>query len=1065
MQKNMSTKSIATFLATLLLLGSAEVHGLPTSASWIGRNGGIPNEYELTDGANWNPATLDGGSTVQATIPDFSATPLYAPLLTGATIHGSVFAPAEIRFTGEQTVTLGTTAQTQNVEIDIGATGVTLTTISPATFSLMPNGFSTTLTNAGTAGGGGPLGSVVNYNLAGSSATNATFLTLNGGQSGNTLANVAMIGSYNTFTTGGDIILNDVTSGAGSDSIVLGGVLTMGSNNTDTVDGVISDKTPGSGALNMVGAGMLVLTNSNNTYSKGTTITNGTVQISGVAGSQLGTGPLIFDGGTLKTTFVSGYTLNNPVSVTSNDGTLDLDGYVVIQGTTATLTGPGQLLIKNSGTPHAPFGLTLDNSGYNGTLKVDSTSVLVGVSSVKSIPSVDIINNGVVQFNQGVSNVVYSGDMSGLGSVIIGNVASQPGTSVQFTGTNNTYTGGTIIVGGSSLIGNGNSFPQNSYIIVNAVNTDTLDFAQTSNNTYAGTLLGYGTITTQGSGTNKLYLTGNSSAFAGTTTIPEGEVNMNTNTSALGGNINVSGTGILSGVGTIGGKGFLTSVTGGTVKPGNSPGILTNAGDYSHIGGTLKIDISGQGNVAGVNNSELVVEGVTTLAAAAAVQVNSLDGSFYIGDKYTILSSANTLTGAFAPTVVTNTTLTPTIVYEGNDVLLDFQNPFLGCAYDYNGQNVAQQLFSIQNPNADEDTLLMEITSLECEDIGRALDDLSGSQYADLLLSNELSTRQFVRRLYDPLRTFLAKDLSCIDTECCCDQGLEAWIEAGGLQSNFKGKAIGQKRQQHYHIPGEEKKEEKHKSNKHGFRNYGYEITAGVQMECENTWVGGLALSYEHTNSKYHHGGDGKTNIFMGGLYGAYRVCDFYMMGNFVIGGSETTLKRNFSIGDEEYDETGKPKNLQGIIYVELGRDFRYSSFLIQPFLGLQGGYFSYRRIREKGDEPVALEFKKRNYGTFDTRLGVHLGMDEVSSGLFMGIDLAWQYRCTELNNYLDAEFVDFGNRFRLNGVDLNANSFEAAVNLEQVFCDNWSIYMTGYWQQWSNSNAYDILGGVSYKW
>lgn len=543
------------------------------------------------------------------------------------------------------------------------------------------------------------------------------------------------------------------------------------------------------------------------------------------------------------------------------------------------------------------------------------------------------------------------------------------------------------------------------------------------------------------SGVGTQVLTGHNT-YAGGTIVNSGNLVVD---GSIINNVLVTG-GQLSGIGTIGTSSPLstTTVTGGAVKPGDSPGILTNLGNYTQTGGTLKIDLNGLGNAPGVNNGELIVGGSTILSEPAFVTVNSLDGSFYIGGRYTILASKGPVNGTFDPVVVTNTQIIPVITYDSNDVYLSFQEPFLECACDSIGRHVAEQLFTIANPKAEEQVLLSAITTLSCHDIGIALDALSGAPYAERLTGTEIATHQFVRRLYDPLRAFLYKNWRSF--ECNCDKGIETWLEIGGVHSNFKPKH--------------------HCCSNNTVRTNGYQISAGVHTECHQTWAIGAALSYEHTTSKFHHKSSASTKTVLGALYGTYRMCDYYLMGDFVIGGNIAKVNRHIDIGNVKFFQKGRPEALQGILYGELGYDIRFCTMLVQPFLGLEGGCYNYKRFSEHSDNVTRLEFKKKNYGTFDTRLGVHLSSDEIACGLFVGIDLAWQFRFTKLKNSLDVAFAEFGTGFALPQSKLNRNSFEAALNLEQKIGCNWSIYATGFWHQWqSNSYAYDILGGISYSW
>lgn len=567
-----------------------------------------------------------------------------------------------------------------------------------------------------------------------------------------------------------------------------------------------------------------------------------------------------------------------------------------------------------------------------------------------------------------------------------------------------------------------------------------------NNTIFAGVIedtSGINSLTISGTGTQ--VLTG-ANTYGGGTTISGGNLVVD---GSIINDVLVNG-GVLSGAGTIGSPSSITTVTSGKVKPGNSPGMLTNLGDYKQIGGQFQVDLNSVDNVPGINNGELVVDGTTTLAPTATLVVNSEDGSFYIGGRYTVLHSEGALSGTFAPEIITNTTLQPVVVYDGNNVYLDYQQAILECAFDRNGEAVAQQLFSITQPDYDQAALLMAFTQLDCPEIGAVLDEMCGAPYAELLYTAELSTHQFVRRLYDPLRLFLAKNLSCCDPECECDNGFTSWIEAGGMQSNYRAK-------RHRNAEGFGRRS--------GLRTNGYQISAGAQIDCDDTWVGGAALTYEHTENKFHHHCHGNTETLMGGVYGAVRFCDFYLLGDFVIGGNRSKLHRHFNVGELSYHFKSEPEALQGILYGEGGYSFRYRSFLLQPFLGLEGGYFSWKHVREHDGDALNLRFDKRNYGTFDTRLGIHLSMDEVCSGLFLGVDLAWQYRCTEINNFLEVSFIDFGNTFRVHGSHLDASSFDAAFNIEQKMEGNWSIYISGFWQQWSRSYAYDLLGGIAYHW
>lgn len=172
-----------------------------------------------------------------------------------------------------------------------------------------------------------------------------------------------------------------------------------------------------------------------------------------------------------------------------------------------------------------------------------------------------------------------NGALSGTGSLRF----DGPGV-LTLTGTN-TYSGGTTVAAGS-LVGTASSL-QGSII-----NNATVTFEQTTNGTYAGTLSGTGTLTKTGSGT--LAISGTVSA-SGDTTVSGGRLLING--SVLTSHVTVANGATLGGSGVIGG--LVTVQSGGSLAPGNSPGLLTVGSLELQAGSTTFMQLFGSGNVAG----------------------------------------------------------------------------------------------------------------------------------------------------------------------------------------------------------------------------------------------------------------------------------------------------------------------------------------------------------------------------------------------------------------------------------------------------------------------------------
>jgi len=102
-----------------------------------------------------------------------------------------------------------------------------------------------------------------------------------------------------------------------------------------------------------------------------------------------------------------------------------------------------------------------------------------------------------------------------------------------------------------------------------------------------------------------------------------------------GGTIAINGA-TLSGSGHI--DGSVTNSAGGTVAPGNSPGTLTIAGDYTQEDSRLSIDIAGL--ASGAQHDLLTVGGTATLQGE--LEISLLDGYVpSLGDSFDILTALN----------------------------------------------------------------------------------------------------------------------------------------------------------------------------------------------------------------------------------------------------------------------------------------------------------------------------------------------------------------------------------------------------------------------------------------
>ncbi|WP_218244947.1 autotransporter domain-containing protein [Pseudomonas sp. 09C 129] len=453
-------------------------------------------------------------------------------------------------------------------------------------------------------------------------------------------------------------------------------------------------------ALTKTGLGTLVLS-ADNTYSGGTTIADGTLQLGNggntgsIVGDVLNHGALAFNrndsltftgaisgtgqviqmgsgttllsgdnsysggttlaGGTLQVardanlgdaagglTFTGGTLKTTDSFDTGRSMLLSRTGQfdvadASVLGLTGKVSGSGDLLKRGEGT------LRLDNAAnaYGDTL-VQAGTLIGNAASISG----NIGNAGTLVFDQ-ASDAGFAGNIAGLDD--------SKGQMVKQGAGNLTLGGHSSLdwsIRSGGLASAAERFSGNADIASGAH----LAFEQKNDAAYAGTLSGAGLFVKGGSGA--LLLKEDSAGFTGLTRVEDGKLVVN---GKLGGSMQVLAGSTLAGSGTIGsGAGSTVTIAeSASLSPGNSIGTLKVDGDLVFQKGSrfvVEVDPDSK-------DSDLVhVSGNTVLDGGTVAHIGAT-GNYKLRSTYTILASDKGLGGTFDEVTSDFAFLDPKLLY------------------------------------------------------------------------------------------------------------------------------------------------------------------------------------------------------------------------------------------------------------------------------------------------------------------------------------------------------------------------------------------------------------------
>jgi hypothetical protein len=369
-------------------------------------------------------------------------------------------------------------------------------------------------------------------------------------------------------------------------------------------------------------------------------------------------------------------------------------------------------------------------------------------------------------------------------------------------------------------------------------------------------------------------------------------------------------------------------------------------------------------------------------------------------------------------------------------------------------QNIAEQFLKISNPKGEYDDSLNHLVELKEEDIAKALDQLSGEQFTHFILASERSTGQFIRRIYTPLQTV------SIDHDCE-ELRMNKWITWGDLEF---GKTF--------------------QKGTHGYDMMECSITATIQKSMNDWltescplseiipcgwltgWTAGLAGSYAYQCYDFNHGGEANLHNAKGAFYALLTKPVYYLLLDFILGCTAGKMERSIKCAQINEKAHSDLHLYQASIYGELGLNniFCYN-LRIQPFIGIEAGYYHLGDCKEHGAELFDLKINEQGDCLATSYVGLHFfnfQNDDTKWGI--AADIIWKH-LFEHENHLEGKFAHFGDNFKICGHQNDLNGIEGTLTYFQRINDCWMINAEISGERWANYSNFYLSIGCSYNW
>ncbi|HSW93953.1 MAG TPA: filamentous hemagglutinin N-terminal domain-containing protein, partial [Gammaproteobacteria bacterium] len=569
-----------------------------------------PGTLNFTTAQGIIALTLESGSTAGATLGTGASTTLTLGADITEVLNGTGATGANISGTGtialgatrQITVADGSAANDLTIAIPITGVGFGITKVGTGTLKLSNANTYTGLTtiNNGTIAATvvGALGTAGGNNVSVTpSASSIATLDLSG--LGATLTNPSAI-FLNSSAAGSTAQLNTATVLTLANAITLTGtnntIFSSTAGNTVTISGSIG----GAGAaFTKAGAGILALSNTNNSYTGTTTIANGTLSptVVGALG-QAGGGVIAITPSAGSTAILDltglGANLTNPSSIQFNSSATNSTAQLS-PSTTFTLTSP----ISLTGALNNVISVASSTATISGLISGSGGGFSKSGAGTLIISNASNSYTGATTVNAGTLSIPNTTAMStSAATVLSGGALDLNFNNATFGNTNTITLSGTGVSSGGALTFSGNGITINNPITLGGTSTATsIKGNGTGTETFGGAITG-------GSGDSLTINLANASIALPAITLTGADLS------------------VTSGAGAVNGSALLTIGTAGANNLTVSAATGINISNTSNLANSVSLTNSTSGNIIFRNNRNMTLTASSSVAGGTLSVIN-----------------------------------------------------------------------------------------------------------------------------------------------------------------------------------------------------------------------------------------------------------------------------------------------------------------------------------------------------------------------------------------------------------------------------------------------------------